>query len=83
MKELHFDLTNLTRHSGEGSFSTKACRARGLQQLADELHTLGFKLKAAKNLAPKHVDALVASWKAAGIVDATIRNRLGWLRWWA
>ncbi len=83
MKELHFDLMNLTRHSGEGSFSTKACRARGLQQLADELHALGFKLKAAKNLAPKHVDALVTSWKAAGIVDATIRNRLGWLRWWA
>ncbi|TPK79032.1 integrase [Mesorhizobium sp. B2-4-13] len=83
MKELHFDLMNLTRHSGEGSFSTKACRARGLQQLADELHALGFKLKAAKNLAPKHVDRLVASWKAGGIVDATIRNRLGWLRWWA
>jgi len=74
---------NLTRHSGEGSFATKACRSRGLQQLADELHGLGFKLKAAKNLAPKHVTALVTSWKGAGIADATIRNRLGWVRWWA
>ncbi len=83
MRELNFDLMNLTRHSGEGAFATKACRARGLQQLADELHVLGFKVKAAKNLAPKHVDALVASWKAAGIADATMRNRLGWLRWWA
>lgn len=83
MKELNFDLMNLTRHSGEGSFATQACRARGLQQLADELHGLGFKLKAAKNLAPKHVAALVTSWKAGGITDATIRNRLGWLRWWA
>lgn len=83
MKELNFDLMNLTRHSGEGSFATKACRARGLQQIADELHGLGYKLKAAKNLAPKHVDALVRGWKAAGIADATMRNRLGWVRWWA
>ncbi|MER9458159.1 phage integrase N-terminal domain-containing protein [Mesorhizobium sp. M0478] len=83
MKELNFDLLNLTRHSGEGSFATQACRARGLQQLADELHALGYKVKAARNLAPKHVDALVASWKAGGIADATVRNRLGWLRWWS
>lgn len=83
MKELNFDLLNLTRHSAEGSFATRACRARGLQQLADELHALGFKMKAAKNLAPKHVEALVKSWKDGGIADATIRNRLGWLRWWA
>lgn len=83
MKELNFDLVNLTRHSGEGAFATQACRARGLQQLADELHALGFKVKAARNLAPKHVDALVGNWKAVGIADATIRNRLGWLRWWA
>ena len=83
VKELNFDLMNLTRHSGEGSFATKACRARGLQQLADELHGLGFKLKSAKNLAPKHALALVRCWKGEGIADATIRNRLGWLRWWA
>lgn len=83
MKELNFDLLNLTRRSGEGSFATQACRARGLQQLADELHGLGFKVKAARNLAPKHVEALVGSWKANAIADATIRNRLGWLRWWA
>ncbi|WP_176454371.1 phage integrase N-terminal domain-containing protein [Sinorhizobium fredii] len=83
MKSLNFDLLNITRHCGEGSFSTQATRARGLQQLADELHDLGYKLKAAKNLAPKHVDALVTSWKANGIADATIRNRLGWVRWWS
>lgn len=83
MKELQFDLLNLTRRCGEGSFSTQATRARGLQQLADELHGLGFKLKTARNLAPKHVDALVTSWKANSIADATIRNRLGFLRWWA
>lgn len=74
---------NLTRHNGEGSFATRACRGRGLQQLADELHGLGFKIKAAKSLAPKHVNALVQSWKDGAISDATIRNRLGWLRWWA
>ena len=83
MKNLNLDLMNLTRRCGEGAHATQAIRARGLQQLADELHDLGYKLKAARNLAPKHVDALVASWKAGGIADATIRNRLGWVRWWA
>lgn len=83
MRELNFDLLNLTRHNGEGSFATRAVRARGLQQLADELHGLGYKIKSAKNLAPKHVEALVASWKAANIADTTIRNRMGWMRWWA
>lgn len=87
MRPLNFDLMQLTRHNGEGSFATRSCRARGLQQLADELHKLGREqgaaLKAAKNLAPKHVTALVSYWKASGISDATIRNRMGWLRWWA
>lgn len=83
MKPLNFDLLNLTRRCGEGSFSTQATRGRGLQQLADELHGLGYGLKAARNLAPRHVDALVTSWKANGIADATIRNRLGFVRWWA
>jgi integrase len=83
MRPLNYDLMQLTRHNGEGSFATRACRARGLQQLADELLQAGFALKAAKNLAPKHVAALVTRWKGDGIADATIRNRLGWLRWWA
>ena len=83
MKNLSLDLLNLTRRCGEGAIATQAIRARGLQQIADELHDLGYKLKAARNLAPKHVNALVANWKAGGISDATIRNRLGWVRWWA
>ena len=83
MRPLNFDLKNLTRRNREGSFSTQACRARGLNQLANELHELGFKLKVAKNLAPKHINALVSAWKNGGIQDASIRNRLGWLRWWA
>lgn len=83
MKNLNLDLLNLTRRCGEGALATQAIRARGLQQIADELHGLGYKLKAARNLAPKHVDALVSSWKANDISDATIRNRLGWVRWWA
>ena len=83
MKPLHYDLMQLTRHNGEGSYANRANRARGLQQLADELHEQGYGLKSARNLAPKHVEALVRRWKGAGLTDATIRNRLGWLRWWS
>jgi integrase len=73
----------MSRNQAAKQFGIAISTAIGWMQLADELHGLGYKLKAAKNLAPKHVNALVSSWKGAGIADATIRNRLGWLRWWA
>lgn len=85
MKRLNFDLAMLTRRCGEGAHATQAGRSLGLQLIADDLHKIyGAKtMQKARNLAPKHVAALVAKWKADGISDATIRNRLGWVRWWA
>lgn len=75
----------MTRHSADGAHATQAGRTLGLQMIADELREIyGVKtMQSAKNLAPKHVNALVAKWKTGGISDATIRNRLGWVRWWA
>jgi integrase len=84
MKELYFELKELTRRCGEGSHWTQAVRHRGLQAMARELvEELGFNLQHPRNLKPKHVAALVAHWKAGGVSDATIRNRLGWVRWLA
>ena len=44
---------------------------------------MGYRLPSAKSLKGKHVQALVGHWKAGGISDQTIRNRLTWVRWWA
>ena len=76
-------MKTLCTRSGEGSFGTRALRQRGLQAMATELNGLGFRLPEARSLKGKHVGALVGHWKAGGISDQTIRNRLTWLRWWA
>lgn len=83
MDDLSFSLKALTQRVADGSFATRANRHRGLQAMAGELRQLGFRLPAATSLKPKHIDALVGHWKAEGVTDATIRNRLGWARWWA
>ncbi|MTW18794.1 integrase [Rhodoplanes serenus] len=83
MDALAFDLKNITLAAGEGSYVTRAQRHRGLQLIARELRGLGFKLPAAGSLKPKHIEALVAHWKTAGLSAGTIKNRMGWVRFWA
>ena len=51
--------------------------------MAGDLTALGYRLPDARSLKGKHVTALVGHWKAGGLSDQTIRNRLTWLRWWA
>lgn len=80
---MQFELKELTRRHGEGSEWTQAGRHRGLQAIGRELHEVGFPLRTPRNLKPKHVTALLGRWKHTGIADATIRNRLGTLRWLA
>jgi len=83
MDDLSRSLKNLCSRSGEGSFGTRALRQRGLSAMADELQEMGYFLPDAKSIKGKHVNALLGRWKAGGISDQTIRNRLTWLRWWA
>jgi hypothetical protein len=54
-----------------------------LQLVARELAAMGYKLPSARSLKPKHVQDLIASWKGAGLSAGTLKNRMGWVRWWA
>lgn len=83
MDALAFSLRTLCQHNADGSHMTRAQRERGLGMVARELRQLGYRLPAATSLKPKHIQHLVARWRDAGISDATIKNRLGWVRWWA
>ncbi|GAA3075441.1 integrase domain-containing protein [Rhizobium viscosum] len=83
MDNLNMDLVRLCRRNRDGSFGTQTNRSRGLAAMADELLELGYKLPTAASLKPKHVDALVEKWLNDDKSDASIRNRLSWLRWWA
>ena len=83
MNNLAYDLKTLAITKGDGSYSTKAQRHRGLQLMARELADMGYKLPTAQSLKPKHIDALLARWQAAGISTGTLKNRMSWVRWWA
>lgn len=83
MKDVVFKLKELARRNGDGSEGTQAGREDGLQLYSRELWELGFPVRNPRNLKPKHVTALVAYWKKTRISHATIRNRLGHLRWLA
>jgi len=83
MDDLTMDLVRLCQRNRDGSYGTQANRRRGLSAMADELNDLGYKLPGASSLKPKHVDALVEKWLNDDKTEASIRNRLTWLRWWA
>lgn len=83
MKDVVFRLKELSRRNGDGSEGTQAGREDGLQLYCRELWELGYPVRNPRNIKPKHVTALVAHWKKTRISHATIRNRLGHLRWLA
>ncbi|WJR67089.1 phage integrase N-terminal domain-containing protein [Neorhizobium sp. CSC1952] len=83
MDDLTMDLVRLCQRNRDGSQGTQANRRRGLTAMADDLADLGYKLPSAGSLKPKHVEALVEKWLDTDTTDASIRNRLTWLRWWA
>jgi integrase len=83
MDALAYDLKNIALGDGEGSYLTRNQRHRGLQLMARDLRALGFKIPAASSLKPRHVEALVSHWQSSGLSAGTMKNRMGWLRWWA
>lgn len=83
MDDLTMDLVRLCHRNRDGSYGTQTNRRRGLSAISNELTDLGYKLPSAGSLKPKHVEALVEKWLDADTTEASIRNRLSWLRWWA
>ena len=59
MNDLEFSIRQLPGRNQDGSMATRANCQRGLIAIAGDLHAIGFKLKTAHNLKPRHVEALV------------------------
>ncbi|CDZ66616.1 DNA-binding prophage protein [Neorhizobium galegae bv. orientalis] len=83
MDDLTMDLVRLCRRNRDGSYGTQTNRKRGLAAMAEELTELGYSLPAASSIKPKHAEALVEKWLDEDKTEASVRNRLTWLRWWA
>jgi len=83
MRDLNYDLKKLCQYHEYGSYATRYAREQILALAANQLHECGFRHLQAKNLKPKHVEALVTRWKAEGLSGPTMKNRLCAIRWWA
>jgi integrase len=83
VRNLSYSLKTMTAHMGGGAYTTRADRKRGFFLIARELEAAGYRFEHARNLKPKHVNAMVANWQAAELKPGTIKNRLSWMRRWA
>ena len=83
MRNLNFHLKQLCSRNCDGSHATQRDRERSLDLIANQLHDMGYRYMAAGSLKPKHVEALVAGWKAEGLEPGTMKNRMAVLRWWS
>ncbi|EIW4276124.1 integrase domain-containing protein, partial [Salmonella enterica] len=85
MNKLNYELKNLCKRNHDGAFVTQKNRHNGLQLIASQLEAVGFhtRVMSVHDLKGRHVNRLVALWKQQALSDATMKNRLAMLRWWA
>jgi site-specific recombinase XerC len=83
MRNLNYQLKQLCSRNCDGSRATQRDRERSLDQIANQLHDMGYRYMAASSLKPKHVEALVERWKGEGLDPGTMKNRMADLRWWS
>lgn len=83
MHDLFKELAALCTRNKDGSFSTQATRRDVLGLVANQLREMGHYDMPATGLKPKHVHKLLNRWKTEGLSQATMKNRVAHLRWWA
>ena len=83
MRDLNYQLKELCKRNRDGSYRTQADRARLLNQIANQLHELGYRRMTLRSLKPKHIEALINHWMAKGLSTGCIKNYMSGLRWWA
>ncbi len=83
MRDLNYELKQLCHRNRDGSYTTQRDRERVLDQIANQLHAMGYRHMEASSLKPKHVERLVEQWKSEQLAVGTMKNRMAELRWWA
>jgi len=89
MRDLNYHIHTICLRNSDGSHQTKADRYMQLQQMANELHEIGFKrIRHPQNFKPKHIHALLKKWEKSErtgkpIAIGTLKNRMSHLRWLA
>ena len=78
---IHRQLRQLLDDNKEGSFATQQARHDALMCAVGDLHTLNYSNLKLQNIKLKHIKALIKDWKAQGISNATMKNRMSHMRW--
>ena len=82
MKDLNYSMKQLCDRNRDGSYGTRANRAQQLNQIANELRTMGYRnVRSVDQLKAKHVWRLVEKWQKENLSPGTIKNRMSNLRW--
>lgn len=81
MHDLNYSFLKLCQRNRDGGFATQANRRAILNQIANQLHEMGYRHLQAENLKPKHIAALVERWKADHLSPGTMKNRMSEIRW--
>ena len=58
-------------------------RMAGIRAMCNRLHELGYERMGMRSLGGRHVEALVADWKARKVSTGRQKNLMTHLRWWA
>lgn len=83
MRDLNFGLKQLSDRNKDGSFDTRAGRARMLSLIANQLWEEGFKKMTPHEIGGRHVNRLMERWHRQELASGTIKNRMAAIRWWA
>jgi len=83
MRDLNYQLKQLSQRNHDGSYATRADRERILSLIANQLAEGGYRHMQVTSLKPKHVAALIGRWQAENLTTGTMKNRMSALRWWA
>lgn len=80
---LKAEIVEMGMRNRMGGRRTQCDRLRGWKLIGKELAALGYELKSANSLKPKHIEGLLQAWHDRGLATGTIKNRMSWLRTWA
>ena len=83
MRDFNYELKQICARNRDGSYATQADRQHLLDQMADQLHDMGYRQMTAHSLKPKHIEQLVQRWLGEGRNTGTLKNRMSALRWLA
>lgn len=82
MRDLNYSLKQLCDRNRDGAEGTRSNRGQQLNQIANELHAMGFShINSAADLKPKHMWRLVEKWQKDNLSPGAIKNRMSNLRW--